>query len=140
MQRLFAAILTALTFTLSPAALAADRAQIMSVEQARAAATKKSLLLIDIRRPEEWRESGVGDVAHPIDMTQPTFFKELMKLREANPDAQFGLICATGVRSRALASYMIRNGIKNVVDVSAGMHGRRGWLASKLPVKPAPSK
>jgi len=140
MQRLIATLFVLLSLGLTSHAIAAGAAPTMGVKEARNATANASLILVDIRRPEEWQESGVGDVAHPLDMTQPQFFSQLMKLRNANPDAQIGLICATGVRSKALASYLIRNGVKNIVDVSAGMHGRRGWLASKLPVKPAPTR
>ncbi len=136
-QRLLSTVLVMLTLIFAASA-SADSATVMGVEQARNAANNKSMILVDIRRPEEWRESGVGDVAHPLDMTDPGFVRDLMKLRNANPAAQLGLICATGARSRALASYLVRNGLKDVVDVSAGMHGRGGWLAKKLPVKPAP--
>lgn len=137
--RLLATIFVMMAILLPPP-VRADSATIMGVEQARNAAINNSLILVDIRRPEEWQQSGVGDVAHALDMTNPRFVKDLMKLRNDNPDARLGLICASGSRSRVLARYLVRNGIKGVVDVSAGMHGRSGWLARKLPVKPAPTK
>ena len=95
----------------------------MGVERAREAARAEELILVDIRTPAEWRESGIPDVAVPLDMTRRDFVRELLALRERNPRARLGLICATG-----------HVGPWDVAGV-AGMHTRNGWLARELPVR-----
>ena len=109
--------------------------QVMTVEQARDAARSNELILVDIRTPKEWRESGIADVAVPLDMTRKGFVQDLLALRGDDPDRKLALICATGGRSHYLATWLLRNGVTGVVDVPAGMHTRKGWLANQLPVR-----
>lgn len=127
-------LLLALALIASPVARAAG-VQTMSVEEAREAAASGTLVLVDIRTPGEWRQSGVPDLAVPLDMRQGGFIKNLLALRDDNPDAQIGLICATGGRSRHVANWLAQKGVTGVVDVPAGMHTRDGWLARQLPVR-----
>lgn len=119
----------------SPAPAPAAEVRTMSVEEARAAAESGSMVLVDIRTPDEWRDSGIPDVARPLDMTSKGFVRDLLALRGEDPSVSLGLICATGGRSRYLANWLARNGVRNVVDVPAGVHTRDGWLAKKLPVR-----
>ena len=129
-----AAVFFALVLVASTSAHAAG-VQSMSVEEARTAAASGTLVLVDIRTPGEWRQSGVPDLAVPLDMRQGGFIENLLALREDNPDAKIGLICATGGRSRHLANWLAQKGVTGVVDVPAGMHTRDGWLARQLPVR-----
>ena len=94
------------------------------------------MVLVDVRTPQEWRETGIPDVAEALDMRERTFVTELLALREKHPDRKLGIICAYGVRSRVVANYLVKNGVQGIVDVPAGMmKPRRGWLAAKLPVR-----
>lgn len=115
----------------------AQAVQVMTVEEAREAARSGEMFLVDIRTPREWRESGVPDVAVPLDMTRKSFIRDLMALRASEPTRKLGLICASGVRSRYVANLLVHNGIEGVVDVPAGMHSRNGWRARKLPLRAA---
>lgn len=107
----------------------------IGVHEARALALDGAITLIDIRRPQEWQASGVADVAVEIDMRAPDFLNQVRELQLKNKDRPLAFICATGGRSNRLARWFERQGIDEVIDVSAGMHGRDGWLASKLPVR-----
>ncbi len=110
----------------------------VSVSDARDQTLAGEMILVDIRTPGEWVDSGVGDVAVEIDMRSPDFITRVRELSDAYPDRQLAFICATGGRSSRLARGVEAKGLKSVVDVSAGMHGAEGWLARGLPVrKPA---
>jgi rhodanese-related sulfurtransferase len=130
------AVLLCVLLVSAPGGATAEGIRVMTVEQAREAARSNTLILVDVRTPEEWRESGVPDVAVPLDMREKGFVDELMALRRENPGAQLGLICATGGRSGYVSQWLRRNGVEGVVDVAAGMHTREGWLANELPVRP----
>ncbi|MGB7299143.1 MAG: rhodanese-like domain-containing protein [Burkholderiaceae bacterium] len=109
----------------------------MGVEKARAAALAGSLILVDIRTPDEWKGSGLPDVAVALDMREKTFVQSLLALRKKNPGVKIGLICATGGRSRYVANWLSRNGVSDIVDVAPGLHtSKTGWLAKQLPVRP----
>jgi rhodanese-related sulfurtransferase len=113
----------------------AQRVQQMSVEQAHEASRSGKMVLVDIRTPREWRDSGIPATAVAMDMTGTTFLRDLRALRDADPQRTLGLICASGGRSRYLAALLVANGIRDIVDVTAGMHTGSGWLARGLPVR-----
>lgn len=108
----------------------------LSVAEAQALAASGEVTLIDIRRPDEWAETGIAADAHPLDMRQADF---LVRLREIAPaGTPVAVICARGVRSARLAEDMRAAGFARVLDVPEGMIGSSagpGWLAEGLPLK-----
>ena len=90
-MRLLAALVVLIGLAL-PAA-AADE---MPAGDARAAALAGDVVVVDIRTPEEWAESGVADVAHTISMHGEQFAVKLKALMDAHPGKPLALICATG--------------------------------------------
>lgn len=108
----------------------------MNVSAAYAAAIEGRLTLIDIRRPDEWAATGIGQGAIPLDMRDPAFTTKLRAL-VPDPNTRIALICARGVRSRHLAAQLTEAGFTNIIDVPEGMLGSGagpGWLATGLPV------
>ena len=61
------------------------------VEAAKLVADKKAIL-IDIRTPEEWKETGVAEGAHRLDMNDPMFTAKLSKLVEGDRTKPVALI------------------------------------------------
>ena len=113
-------------------------AQIVSAETAAKNAEAGSVKLIDIRRPSEWKQSGVGKPAHKISMHEPGFLEKLSELTAGKKDEAIALICASGVRSSWLSAELEKRGYTNVVNVREGMFGSAdgpGWLQRGLPTK-----
>ncbi|WP_428513612.1 rhodanese-like domain-containing protein [Roseovarius sp.] len=109
----------------------------LSVRDALEAAQAGDVFLVDIRTPEEWRQTGIGQGAHPIDMRRSDFIAALDSVTGARKDAPIALICARGVRSARLGRALVNAGYTNIVNVPEGMLGSRagpGWIASGLPV------
>jgi rhodanese-related sulfurtransferase len=109
----------------------------MTVAQAHEAAMRKQVLLIDIRRPDEWERIGVGAGAIPIDMRRSDFIPALLHLTEGRPDVAIALICARGVRSARLTAQLQDAGFTNIINVPEGMLGSGagpGWIAQGLPI------
>ena len=97
----------------------------------------KLVRLIDIRRPSEWRQTGVGRGAHRISMHQSGFLARLEALVNGDRSQPIALICARGQRSSYLKAQLNRLGFTNVTNVSEGMLGSKagpGWLKRKLPL------
>lgn len=93
--------------------------------------------LVDIRRPDEWRRTGVGQGAHPLDLRRDDFTDALSTLVNGDLAAPIILICAGGVRSRILSEKLEQAGFSHIIDVPEGMQGSRagpGWLRRDLPV------
>lgn len=108
----------------------------LSVTQAHEQAVAGEITLIDIRRPDEWRKTGLGEGASPLDMRRKDFVKALGILVDGNFDTPVALICARGVRSAKLSKRLSEAGFTRIIDVPEGMLGSRagpGWLGRELP-------
>lgn len=109
----------------------------LSAPDAHASAVAGDITLIDIRRPDEWARTGVGEGAIPIDMRRPDFTDALRAEIVGREDVPVALICARGVRSARLSQRLADAGFTNIIDVPEGMLGSGagpGWLKRGLPV------
>lgn len=113
----------------------------LSVREAHERTTAASILLVDIRTPEEWADTGIPQGAIPLDMTASIFEARLAGLRLDHPGKPIAFICRTGNRSRELRAKLAARGWRDLIDVRGGLlgsPGEPGWLAEKLPVKAYP--
>jgi rhodanese-related sulfurtransferase len=100
-------------------------------------AAEGTILLIDIRRPDEWAATGSGAGANRLDMRREDFARALSDLAGGNRDAPIALICAKGVRSARLANQLQAAGFTHIINVPEGMLGSAagpGWIARGLPL------
>ena len=121
-------------YRLIPPDYAGDK---LSAEQAHQAAASGAVTLIDIRTPGEWKSSGGGVGAHPLDLRRADFIQALTAIVGPDRSQPIALICARGVRSARLSLVLTKAGFSNIIDVPEGMLGSRagpGWLATGLPV------
>jgi rhodanese-related sulfurtransferase len=131
-------MLGALAMAVSPAAAQSGLPSI-SVREAHERAKSGKSILVDIRLPEEWADTGVPQGAVKLDMTSPAFEARLAGLRAENPGKPIDLICRTANRTRTVQEALIRRGWRDVVNVRGGLlgnPGNPGWLDEKLPVGP----
>jgi rhodanese-related sulfurtransferase len=92
--------------------------------------------LIDIRRPEEWQETGVveGSIKSTAFDANGRFLDSFLEALEQNvkPGEEFALICRTGNRTAALSNWLAtRGGYKNVLNVGDGI---TRWIEEGRPV------
>ncbi len=95
------------------------------------------LVLLDIRSPQEWKETGTGTYAERVSMHQKGFLQKLNALIDNDKSRPVALICAVGGRSNFIQGELQKRGYTNVIDVAEGMLGSRygpGWLKRGLPV------
>ncbi|WP_227268867.1 rhodanese-like domain-containing protein [Roseobacter weihaiensis] len=117
--------------------LAENGGTALSPPDAHQAALSGAVLLIDIRRPDEWRRTGLGEGAVPIDMRRPDFEEALLQHTQGDRQRPIALICARGVRSRHLSARLLAAGYTQIIDVPEGMLGSGagpGWLRRDLPL------
>ncbi|MCF2905929.1 rhodanese-like domain-containing protein [Octadecabacter sp. CECT 8868] len=110
---------------------------VMSAPDAFAAVSNDEMILIDIRSPGEWVETGVAEGALALTMHSPEFASKITSLLNANQGVPVGLICATGGRTEYVVSILAENGFPDVIDVSEGMIGNdrgAGWIERGLPL------
>ncbi len=119
------------------AALSEDVGEQISVGEAHEMASAGEILLIDIRRPDEWAATGSPASGHRLDMRRDDFSEALLALTGGATDARVALICARGVRSSRLTNRLTEAGFTNIIDVPEGMLGSGagpGWIREGLPV------
>lgn len=110
----------------------------INVQDAYEGAAGGGILLVDIRTPREWRSTGVGAGAVPVDMRRDDFLTAL-EAAGGSKDRPIALICARGGRSARLAQRLDAAGYSRIMDVAEGMLGSSagpGWIAAGLPVVP----
>jgi rhodanese-related sulfurtransferase len=110
----------------------------LSVREAHAATKAGKVLLVDIRRPDEWADTGVAEGAIRLDMTSGAFEARLASLKAENPGKPIALICRTANRTRTVQQQLAARGWLGLVNVRGGMLGdgrEVGWLAEKLPLQ-----
>ena len=102
---------------------------------------RQALTIVDIRRPEEWRRTGMPRGAERATIRSATgehgFLARIAQITGGDKAAPIALICATGVRSSRASRILKQAGYRNVSDIGEGMLGNAagaGWLALGLPL------
>jgi rhodanese-related sulfurtransferase len=120
--------------------------KILSAPAALEAMRKGEAVLVDIRQPEEWKQTGVPDGARLIPMRHPEggagFVRDLLAVAKGDRNAPIALICRTGNRSGTVAKALSEAGFTHILDVSEGMAGSGagpGWIRRDLPLTRCPA-
>lgn len=99
------------------------------------------LRLIDIRTPEEWRQTGVAPGAARVDFYRgpETLLRSVLQATGGDKNAPVALVCRTGNRTTQAQKFLQAQGFTQVYNVKEGMAGSGagpGWLRRRLPVEP----
>ncbi|MFY0611251.1 MAG: rhodanese-like domain-containing protein [Hyphomicrobiaceae bacterium] len=121
-------------------AVSGSQGNFMEVRQAHSKAKAGEVVLVDVRRPSEWKASGVPASGHAITMHQDgkRFLSQLLAAAGGDKTRPLALICATGGRTTWLQARLRKAGFNNLFNVTEGMKGSRygsGWLKKGLPVR-----
>jgi rhodanese-related sulfurtransferase len=121
------------------AACARESGPSLSAPEALERARAGNLTIVDIRRPEEWRQTGVAEGAARIDMRHPAFVDAVLARVGGDRNAPIALICRTGNRTGQMQAVLRDQGFTNVYHIGEGMAGSGagpGWVRRGLPVEP----
>lgn len=113
-------------------------AEIITAKEAHDRSSNGDIILIDIRRAQEWQQSGVAATATLLSMHEQSFLTGLEKLTGGRKNLPIALICATGIRSTWLAEQLEARGYSNLINVREGMFGSQsgeGWIKQNLPMR-----
>ena len=116
--------------------------EIMTADQAAEQAATGAVLIIDVRSPQEWAQTGVPEGAERITIHNPdgikAFVAEVIEATGGDMDRPIAFICATGVRSSYAQQLAKQAGYTSVANIREGMMGSadgEGWLAKGLPTE-----
>ncbi len=97
-----------------------------------------TLVLVDIRTPAEWAQTGLAQTAIPISMQDPEFLRKLAQVQQEHPGKTIAFICASGNRSSVVQIELARRGYTDIFSVYGGTTGSRrapGWIREGLPME-----
>ena len=128
---------------LGPAVAQEQGNRVLTAEQAMRLAAAGDIVVVDVRSPQEWRQTGVPAGAHRVTIHQPDgligFLNAMDKSLGDDRSRPIALICARGNRSAVASSALAQAGYTQVYNIREGMFGSPdgpGWLARGLPTKP----
>jgi rhodanese-related sulfurtransferase len=112
----------------------------MSAAQAYAALSAGKIMLIDIRTPQEWRQTGVAPGTGRVDFYSgpAVLLQSVLQMVGGDNTAPVALICRTGNRTTHAQQFLRAQGFTQVYNVKEGMAGSAagsGWLRRGLPVE-----
>ncbi len=132
------AVLSTFFALLALAGCARERGPTLSAPEALAAAQQGRLTIVDIRTPQEWRQTGIAQGVERIDMRDPHFERALLARVGHDKNAPIALICRTGNRTARMQAALRDAGFTNVYHIAEGMAGSQhgpGWMARGLPME-----
>lgn len=111
----------------------------LSAPEAYSAAREGKLRLIDIRTPDEWRQTGVAPGAGLVDFYRGpvVLLDAVLQMVDGDRSKPIALICRTGNRTTHAQKFLQQQGFTRVYNVKEGMVGSAagpGWLKRSLPV------
>jgi len=114
----------------------------MTASEARELQQSGELVLIDIRQPEEWRETGMPQGSVGVSMAHPEggqgFLRDVLAAVGGDTDESIALICRTGNRTSQVLPALQRWGFTDVHHIPEGVAGSSygaGWIPSGLPLQ-----
>ena len=112
----------------------------LSAPDALTAAGEGKLRLIDIRTPQEWRQTGVAPGSGQVDFYRgpEVLLNAVLQMVGGDRNAPIALICRTGNRTGHAQKFLQAQGFTRVYNVKEGMAGSAagpGWLKRNLPVE-----
>jgi rhodanese-related sulfurtransferase len=119
---------------------------VLSPPEAMAAARAGKVVMIDVRTPGEWAETGIPAGARAVTWSPADdgaeFAARVLAAVGGDKAAPVALICRSGNRSAKAQAALRSQGFTRVDNIAEGMGGGPagpGWLARGLPVQAAPA-
>lgn len=92
-------------------------------------------ILIDVRKPDEWNETGRPQGCFGITLQDANFLEQVQKLTEGDETRSIAFTCKTGGRSSEAADRAKAAGHINIANVKGGF---QAWSEAGLPTEKGP--
>lgn len=121
----------------------AQEVEVVSAQRAWELSQQGDLVIVDVRTPGEWRQTGTVPGTVRISLYSNwgvpnfDFADDVLAALDGDRDRPVALICATGGRSSYAADALRDAGFTHVADIAEGMLGSKdgvGWLSRALPI------
>lgn len=111
------------------------RINTITVGQAYEGVTSGARILVDVRRLDEWNETGRPKGSFGVTLQDPAFVTKVSQLVEGDKDAAIAMSCRTGGRSLQGSNKLVAAGFTNVSNVEGGF---LEWEKQGLPIDEPP--
>ena len=124
------------------AGLTSANDSIMTADEVMVRLERRQIMLIDVRSPQEWRQTGIASGARRVTIHNPdglAGFIEAVKVAVGGDlEKAIAVICARGNRSTVAHRALTLAGFIRIVNLKEGMLGGPygpGWLPRGLPME-----
>ena len=114
--------------------------RIMTTDEAKVRLERGQMMLIDVRSPQEWGQTGIAPGARTMTIHDPGglpgFVEAVKAAVSGDLDKVIAVICARGNRSTIAHQALTEAGFTRVMNIREGMLGGPygpGWLPRGLP-------
>jgi rhodanese-related sulfurtransferase len=137
-MRIHGVVLAAAMLALGFPALAQSQTPVRTLSAEAFAKAPGEAILIDVREPREWAQTGTPAQAKRVSISRTDFVTAVLAEVGGDKTKPVALICRSGSRSVRAAEQLAAAGFTNITNVGDGMIGRdgvgKGWLAANLPL------
>ena len=89
------------------------------------------VVIVDIRDPHEWAQTGLPQGSHPISMNDSSFTERVRNLASEHPTAKIAISCYSGTRAVSAAKALSKCSVKDLVVLKGGIIQ---WNTEGLPI------
>ncbi len=107
----------------------------IGVEEAHELVTAGRLMLIDVRHPQEWNETGRPAGSYGVTLQDREFELKVLEILGDDKSKPVALSCRTGARSSRGADRLVAAGHMNVSNIEGGF---LAWKKAGLPIDAGP--
>ncbi|MEO5591932.1 MAG: rhodanese-like domain-containing protein [Chitinophagaceae bacterium] len=122
-------IIKVLLFLLLSKASISQHKSVLTVNEFEKAIQAKSVQLIDVRTPQEFKEGYIKGAVNADWQSGKQFAEEVKKLDKTKP---VYLYCLSGIRSSKAADWLAENGFAEVINLEGGI---KAWKAAEKKVE-----
>ena len=124
--KIFSTVMIAVLLSVS---VFAQQKTVLPVDEYEKAVQAKATQVLDVRRPDEFKEGHIKGAVNANWQDQKTFVEQAGKLDKSKPVYVY---CLSGVRSDKAAIWLIEHGFTQVVNLKGGIEA---WKEAKKPLE-----
>ncbi len=106
-------------------------AQALSPKQAHQMQQNGEIVIIDVRQPDEWQQTGLPAGAQGVALSGPNFIEQIEEIAAQNKGCKLAISCQSGMRTKAAVKSLDAHGMKNLHQIKGGL---MAWNRENLPI------
>ena len=109
--------------------------KMITVDQAYEGIESGAFILVDVRRDDEWINTGRPKGSYGVPLQSPDFISQISQLVQGDKGAAIAVSCGTGGRSLQGSNRLVDEGFTRIFNVEGGF---LEWKCQGLPIDESP--